>query len=173
MIKKRNIFSRKKSEKNYLEWNPEEKKKKKGLKYHSILCSISLRTSVISSRTSIVEVISPNTVSSSFNVIAVGMISQKVKVWQRNEVVIPINNLQVSEVRCFSEALVGEATASHLRWCVRTEGSRVHYLSSKLDHAGMGSQMAEQERWPVPDEKPRPELEPPMPMLWILDAQTQ
>lgn len=99
------------------------------------------------------------------------MIRQEMEIRHGQEVIIPIHNLQIPEVGCFSEAVVGEAAATHLGWRVVSPWSCVHYLSSKLYHARVASQMAEQEVRPVPDEQPGPELEPPVPVLWILDEQ--
>lgn len=77
------------------------------------------------------------------------MISQEVKICQRKQVIIPVDDLQISEVGCSSESFSSKMATAHLCRRVETWWSRVHYLSSKLYHACMASQMTEQKCRPI------------------------
>lgn len=108
-------------------------------------------TSHISSRTSIVKVSPPNIVSSLSYVIAIGMISQLVHVWERKQVIVPINHLKVSKISCFSKTFFSKMATAHLGASVVTPWTGIHNFSSKLNHACMASQVTEQECWPIPN----------------------
>lgn len=77
------------------------------------------------------------------------MISQKLEIRQGDQVIVPVDNLQVPEVGCPLETFVRKVTAAHLCWSVEAWGPGVDNLTTKLHHARMPCQVIEQECWPV------------------------
>jgi len=119
---------------------------------------------------SVVEVASPVAVRASLDIVASGVISEEFKVGCRDEVVVPVHHLQVPEVGGAVEALSGEVAAAHLCRRVRPRRPGVDDLTAELHHVGVASQVTEEVRRPVPDYEARAQLQPPVPVLWILDT---
>lgn len=120
------------------------------------------------SRTTIVKVSPPNTISPLLYIITVWMISQKMKIWQWEQIIIPIHHLQIPKIGCFSEPFFCKMAAAHLCWCMEPWWSEVHYFSSELYHACMASQVTEQKRRPISHQESPSKFQPPISMLWVL-----
>jgi hypothetical protein len=117
---------------------------------------------------SVVEVASPVAVSASLDIVASRMVGEEFQVGRRDEVVVPVHHLQVPEVSGAVEALSGEVAAAHLRRGMRPRRPGVDDLAAELHHVGVASQVAEEVRRPVPDYEARAQLQPPVPVLWVL-----
>jgi len=98
------------------------------------------------------------------------VIGEEFQVGRRDEVVVPVHHLQVPEVGGAVEALSGEVAAAHLGRRVRPRRPGVDDLAAELHHVGVASQVGEEVRRPVSDYEARAQLQPPVPMLWILDT---
>ena len=85
-----------------------------------------------------------------------------------DEVVVPVDDLDVAEVGGAAVPFAGEAAAAHLRRRVRPRRPRVHHLAAELRHVGARAQVAEEERRPVAHQRTRPQLQPPVTLLRVL-----
>lgn len=84
------------------------------------------------------------------------MIRHKPEPRRRDEIIVPINNLQVPEIGRPVEPFSGEMAAAHLRGRVRALRPRVDHLAAELHHVGVPSQVREERRRPVADQRARP-----------------
>lgn len=108
---------------------------------HSVLW-----TSHVSPRPSVVQVVAPDTVDPSAYVIAARVVGQHLEVWRRDQVVVPVDDLQVPEVGSSPETFPCEVAAAHL--CRRVGAGRrrpgVNDLAAELHHARVVPQVGEQ-----------------------------
>lgn len=70
-------------------------------------------------------------------IIATWMVGKYPKLRYRNQAVVPIYNLQIPEVSCFSKPVSWEVATPHLSQRVMAGRSCIDYLSTELHHASM------------------------------------
>ena len=129
---------------------------------------LSLKAPLVPSGAPVVEVMPPALVDSSLNVVAIGVVRQHAEIPHGNQVIVPVHHLQVPKVGGHAEALSGEVAAAHLRAGVGPGGPRVDDLAAELHHGRVVGQPREEEGGPVSDQKPGPELQPPVSVLGVL-----
>nr|ACR36231.1 unknown [Zea mays] len=117
---------------------------------------------------SVVEVVPPGGVVAALDVVAARAVGDEAERGGGDEAVVGVDDLQVAEVGCAVGSLAGEVAAPHLRGRVRPRRARVHHLAAELHHVGVGAQVREQERRPVPHQRARPQLQPPVPPVRVL-----
>jgi hypothetical protein len=128
------------------------------------------RTFHISPGPSVVEVATPVSVGASLDGVALGVVGEELQAGRRDEVVVPVHHLQVAEVGGPVEALAGKVAAAHLRRRVRRRTADVDHLAAELHHVRVTRQVGEQVRRPVADDQTRAHLQPPVPVLRILET---
>jgi hypothetical protein len=116
----------------------------------------------------VVEVVAPGAVVAALDVVAGGVVGDEAEGGGGEEVVVPVDDLEVAEVGGAVESLAGEVAAPHLRRGVRPRRPRVHHLAAELHHVGVAAQVGEEGRRPVPHQWARPQLQPPVPPTWVL-----
>ena len=94
-----------------------------------------LRASLIQSRPSKVEVVSPFSIVSILNIITSGVLGKCVNPIWWPKVVVGINYLQVWEIRGLAKPFRREMSAPHLGGGVPTIGTRIHHLTSPFHHS--------------------------------------
>jgi hypothetical protein len=116
----------------------------------------------------VVEVVPPRSVVPALDVVAARVVGDEPERGGGDEAVVPVYDLHVAEVGGAVGALAGEVSAPHLRRRVRPRRTRVHHLAAELHHVGVPAQVAEQERRPVPHQRARTHLQPPVAAPWVL-----
>lgn len=111
----------------------------------------SLWTFRVFTRSSVVKIVTPNTVYSSSYVITIWMIRENFKIRYRNKSIVPIYHLKIPKVRRFSKTFTCKMATAHLSRSMWTTRSCVHDLTTELDHVPMLSQVCEQRYGPISD----------------------
>lgn len=99
--------------------------------YRSFSCAIR-----VSTRATIVKVMSPIVITTRLNIIAVGLLGESAESLWGLEIVGAINNLYVPEIARLAKSLLRKTATAHLSRGVLPIGLRVHHLTTPLDHGG-------------------------------------
>ena len=82
------------------------------------------------------------------------MVGREAEIGGGDEVVVPVDHLQIAEVGCTPKPFIREVPTAHLGGGVDTVRPGVHNLPAELHHARLSTQVVEQQGWPVAYQQP-------------------